>query len=414
MRYIKNLTSDLSFNVKREEIEMWQSPEIQKAFNIEFARKNSTSAKALLPMACVLSVIIMIVYSLGVRFRLYSFQLNYAVLYLILFVTSVLSFIVISCLAKDIEKNDKKILTFINVISAVYTLWVTSLLTVNRNLEASTVVYAATVIIITQGIYLAPRYSLWFVFLSTALFLITSIFGDGFAEFDYESFTGIVLLSFVSYAVSCSRYYNRCRAVYNKILVKERTKQLDEMLEKLQEQKLELEKTNYELEQAYVRDSMTGLYNRWFWNKNFENMLKACMESEHLTAVFMLDVDNFKSINDTKGHAIGDRSLVAIADVLYRETREISNCSVFRMGGEEFLILCSDIDKPNAIKLANAILKNVQNIQIQGLDIMLTVSVGVHIQKVENRRDLDDFTVKADKAMYESKNTGKNKITFSF
>lgn len=183
---------------------------------------------------------------------------------------------------------------------------------------------------------------------------------------------------------------------------------------RLQEQKLELEKTNYELEQAYVRDSMTGLYNRWFWNKNFDNLLNACMEAEQLTAVFMLDVDNFKTINDTKGHAMGDRALVAIADVLYREARSVLNCSAFRMGGEEFLILCSDIDKANAIKLANAILKNVQNIKIQGLDIMLTVSVGVHIQKVQSPQDLDDFTVKADKAMYESKNTGKNKITFSF
>lgn len=414
MGYIKNITSDLSFRAGREEIETWQNPEIQKAINVEIAKKNSNSAKALLPMACILSAVIMAVYSIGTRFRLYSFQLSYAILYFLLLVISLVSFLIISRLAKNVEKNVKNILAFINIISAVYTLWVTSLLFVNRNFEASTVVFATTVIIITQGIYLAPKYSVWFVLLSTSLFLTTSIFRDGYAGLDYESFTGIILMSFVSLAVSCSRYYNRCRAVYNKILVKERTEQLDEMLKKLQEQKVELEKTNYELEQAYVRDSMTGLYNRWFWNKNFDNMLKACMEAEHLTAVFMLDVDNFKTINDTKGHAIGDRSLVAISEVLYRETREIPNCSVFRMGGEEFLILCSDIDKANAIKLANAILKKIQNIQIQGLDVMLTVSVGVHIQKVESRRDLDDFTVKADKAMYESKNSGKNKITFSF
>lgn len=232
MSYIKNLTSDLAFNVRREEIEIWQDPKIQKAFNVEFATKNSISTKAILPMACILSAVIMIVYSLGTYFQMYSFQLNYAILYLLLFIISLLSFTVIIRLSKDIEKNDKKLLGFISTIAAVYVLWVTALLFINRNLEASTVVYAATIIIITQGIYLTPKYSAWFVLLSTSLFLITSIIRDGYAELDYETSTGIIVLSFVSFMVSYSRYYNRCRAVYNEILVKEQTEQVDEMLQK--------------------------------------------------------------------------------------------------------------------------------------------------------------------------------------
>lgn len=414
MGYIKNLTANMSFNVRREEFEHWEEPRIKKALHIEFATRNSSSVRAFLPIACLLALFIMSVYSFGVHWELYAFELDYALVYLALFVISFVFYFVIRYQSKDIEQNDKKILATVSILTAFYMVWVSFLLFVNRNLEASIIVYTATIVIITQGVYLAPKYSAWFVTLSTTLFLVTNFARNGIEDLDFEATVGIMVLSFVSFLVSYSRYCNRCRAVYNEILIVEQNKQLDDMVKELQEQKEILEKTNEELESSYVRDSMTGLYNRWYWNKVFEETLEICKKAENFTAVYMMDVDNFKNINDTKGHSMGDKCLIAIAEVLERETKNIDNCDVFRMGGEEFVVFCRDIDKPNAIKLADAILKNIQNIKIMGLDTMLTVSVGVHIQKVENRSDIEEFIVKADKAMYESKNTGKNKVTLSF
>lgn len=414
MGYLKNLTANMSFNVKREEFEAWEDPKIKKALHIEFATKNSSSVRAFMPIACILALFIMSVYSFGVHWEVYSFQLDYAIVYLALFIMSFVFYFIVKHQAKDIDKNDKKILATVSVMTAFYMVWVSSLLFVNRNLEASIVIYTAVIVIITQGVYLAPKYSAWFVILSTTLFLITNFARNGIEDLDFEATVGIIILSFISFIVSYSRYCNRCRAVYNEILIVEQNKQLDEMVKELQEQKDILEKTNDELENAYVRDSMTGLYNRWYWNKVFEEGFVRCKEAKDMTAIYMMDVDNFKNINDTKGHSMGDKCLIAIAEVLERETRDIANCNVYRMGGEEFVVFCEDIDKANAIKLADAILKNIQNIRIMGLDTMLTVSVGVHIQKVENRSDIEEFVVKADKAMYESKNTGKNKVTLSF
>ena len=414
MSYFKNLTSNMSFNVRREEFEQWEDPKIKKALHVEFATRNSSSVKAFLPIACILSLFIMSVYSFSVHWELYDFQLEYALVYLALLVMSFVFYLIVIYQSKDIEKNDKKILATVSIMTAFYMVWVSSLLYVNRNLEASVVIYTAVIVIITQGVYLAPRFSAWFVVLSTTLFLATNLSRNGIEDLDFEATVGIIVLSFISFIVSYSRYCNRCRAVYNEILIVEQNKQLDDMVKELQEQKNILQKTNEELESAYVRDSMTGLYNRWYWNKIFEETLEECKKAENYTAVYMMDVDNFKSINDTKGHSMGDKCLIAIAEVLGRETKNIENCDVFRMGGEEFVVFCRDIDKPNAIKLADAILKNTQNIKIMGLDTMLTMSIGVHIQKVENRSDIEEFIVKADKAMYESKNTGKNKITFSF
>lgn len=414
MGYLKNLTANMSFNVKREEFEAWEDPKIKKALHIEFATKNSSSVRAFMPIACILALFVMSVYSFGVHWEVYSFQLDYAIVYLALFIMSFVFYFIVKHQAKDIDKNDKNILATVSVMTAFYMVWVSSLLFVNRNLEASIVIYTAVIVIITQGVYLAPRYSAWFVILSTTLFLITNFARNGIEDLDFEATVGIIILSFISFIVSYSRYCNRCRAVYNEILIVEQNKQLDEMVKELQEQKDILEKTNDELENAYVRDSMTGLYNRWYWNKVFEEGFARCKEAKDMTAIYMMDVDNFKNINDTKGHSMGDKCLIAIAEVLERETKDIANCNVYRMGGEEFVVFCEDIDKANAIKLADAILKNIQNIRIMGLDTMLTVSVGVHIQKVENRSDIEEFVVKADKAMYESKNTGKNKVTLSF
>lgn len=414
MGYLKNLTTNMSFNVRREEFEHWEEPKIKKALHVEFATKNSSSVKAFLPIACVLAIFIMSVYSFSVHWELYDFQLEYALVYLALLIISIVFYIIIRYQAKDVDKNDKKILATVSIMTAFYMGWVSSLLYVNRNLEASVVIYTAVIVVITQGIYLAPRFSAWFVTLSTTLFLITNFLRNGIEDLDFEATVGIIVLSFISFIISYSRYCNRCRAVYNEIIIVEQNKQLDEMVKELQEQKDILEKTNEELNNAYVRDSMTGLYNRWYWNKIFEETLEECKKAENFTAVYMMDVDNFKNINDTKGHSMGDKCLIAIAEVLERETKNIENCNVYRMGGEEFVVFCEDIDKANAIKLADAILKNVQNIRIMGLDTMLTMSVGVHIQKVENRSDIEEFVVKADKAMYESKNTGKNKVTLSF
>ena len=298
MSYFKNLTSNMSFNVRREEFEQWEDPKIKKALHVEFATRNSSSVKAFLPIACILSLFIMSVYSFSVHWELYDFQLEYALVYLALLVMSFVFYLIVIYQSKDIEKNDKKILATVSIMTAFYMVWVSSLLYVNRNLEASVVIYTAVIVIITQGVYLAPRFSAWFVVLSTTLFLATNLSRNGIEDLDFEATVGIIVLSFISFIVSYSRYCNRCRAVYNEILIVEQNKQLDDMVKELQEQKNILQKTNEELESAYVRDSMTGLYNRWYWNKIFEETLEECKKAENYTAVYMMDVDNFKSIND--------------------------------------------------------------------------------------------------------------------
>ena len=71
MGYLKNLTANMSFNVKREEFEAWEDPKIKKALHIEFATKNSSSVRAFMPIACILALFIMSVYSFGVHWEVW-------------------------------------------------------------------------------------------------------------------------------------------------------------------------------------------------------------------------------------------------------------------------------------------------------------------------------------------------------
>lgn len=135
-------------------------------------------------------------------------------------------------------------------------------------------------------------------------------------------------------------------------------------------------------------------------------MASDSIESGKNTAMIVVDIDNFKSINDTKGHAMGDICLVCIADVLKEISKRIDNCDVFRMGGEEFVVFCRDIEKGEALKAANQILKDISNIKIDGFDGMLTASLGMHIEVPKRNEDISTFLIKADNAMYDAK-TGK-------
>lgn len=185
------------------------------------------------------------------------------------------------------------------------------------------------------------------------------------------------------------------------------------MVAQLQLQKIELEHTNRNLETAYICDRLTGLYNRWYWDENVDAMAKKCVDGEKNTAIIMIDLDNFKMINDENGHAMGDICLVHVASVLKEAAKNNDNCSVYRMGGEEFVVFCSDIEKGDAFKLANQILKDISNIRIDGFDGMLTASIGLHIEIPNSVEDISRFLIEADNAMYDAKKQGKNRIVLS-
>jgi len=163
-------------------------------------------------------------------------------------------------------------------------------------------------------------------------------------------------------------------------------------------------------------DALTGLYNRRFMENNIELIMGMQSRNKGLLSVFMIDIDNFKKYNDTYGHEQGDVCLRAVAKALASNVQRSSDFAA-RYGGEEFVIFLADSDEQGSRLIAEKILDSVRTLEIphSGNDAApyVTVSVGVATGRVEYWQKWEDYVKIADDALYVSKQSGRNRYTFS-
>jgi len=173
-----------------------------------------------------------------------------------------------------------------------------------------------------------------------------------------------------------------------------------------------IDKLNLEI----VTDPLTGLYNRRFLDERLPyDIVKSYSNQSPLTLI-MVDIDHFKRINDTYGHAIGDDVLKEFASLLKSGIRD-QNDWVVRFGGEEFLIYLNAIDLDNVKKRVEKIRKSIEEATFvcDGLDLKITASFGVYSHKISESEVLntcDYFYKFADLSLYEAKNSGRNCAVF--
>lgn len=164
-----------------------------------------------------------------------------------------------------------------------------------------------------------------------------------------------------------------------------------------------LERNNQQLSQSASTDSLTGLQNR----RKMDEVLNAWSREHRLFSLLVLDIDHFKSINDTYGHQTGDETLKKLAETIQKVARNNDHC--FRYGGEEFVLLLADTDMPGAYNLAEKIRGKVEQTNlIPGRTI--TVSIGLS-EFPKHTKSADELFKLADKALYESKFEGRNRTT---
>ena len=123
--------------------------------------------------------------------------------------------------------------------------------------------------------------------------------------------------------------------------------------------------------------------------------------------VSYMDIDDFKQINDSRGHQEGDRVLTEISKLILKAARDLDICS--RYGGEEFAVILPQTGRQEALRLAERIRKRVEN-QFKK-DLNVTISSGVATCPL-NAKSAKALITRADKALYQSKSNGKNKVTF--
>jgi len=169
----------------------------------------------------------------------------------------------------------------------------------------------------------------------------------------------------------------------------------------------DLKNYTYELQYKATHDNLTKLFNRQKLNDELEKEMIRENRYVHGLSILMLDIDNFKQVNDTYGHDIGDVVLKDISKILTHSIRSTDYAA--RWGGEEFIVLLPETVLNEAFDIAELIRKNIEKYENKTLDKPTTVSIGVTQFKV-NVDTIDTLIKNVDLAMYEAKKTGKNKV----
>ncbi len=181
--------------------------------------------------------------------------------------------------------------------------------------------------------------------------------------------------------------------------VKERTK-------RLQAQNKTLKEAHKRIEALSRRDALTGLANRGWLDATLFSEVERSRRYGSLLSVVMIDIDRFKSVNDSFGHLVGDRVLQSTADALRMTLRATDLAG--RFGGEEFLVILPNTGSKDACTMAERLRRKVEDMPIDFRDEPITVSLGVADWRVGD--DMAGLIERADEALYEAKLAGRNRV----
>ncbi|MCD6363404.1 MAG: diguanylate cyclase [Synergistetes bacterium] len=179
------------------------------------------------------------------------------------------------------------------------------------------------------------------------------------------------------------------------------------------ELQMQLERANEVLQKLSSRDHLTGAFNRRTLDTDLAEKLEEARVREEHISIIMLDIDHFKRINDTYGHQVGDYILKSLVRLIHSKLR--SEDTIYRYGGEEFVIILPGASKKNAIKVAERLRKEIESFPFTyrkeepPLRINITCSFGVATFP-EDGATPEELLKRADKALYRAKEGGRNRV----
>lgn len=175
----------------------------------------------------------------------------------------------------------------------------------------------------------------------------------------------------------------------------------------------ERKKAEEKLREVSIKDELTGLFNRRHFNEVLQNELKRAHRNSTPLSLILIDIDYFKSFNDTYGHVEGDNCLQRIGQSLNDSVKRPGDL-VARYGGEELAVILSYTESDDAYNIAEAIRQDIQSLniphtgsEIDGLNVV-TISAGVTTMVPRTDTTPEDIIQKADKALYKAKHQGRN------
>lgn len=382
---------------------------LDKSFEIELAKRNMITAKIMMTFIAIFQVYD-IIYTIFKKKNIYTFpNYIYMTLYISLLIATIGILYLVINLSKNIEKNANKILIFSTIYSGLILLWGTGITVLGFTKSDEIIVYITIVIGIAATSYMKPKISIILlssncIILLTLIMNISTIFPDyEILKIDHQGlYINVVIFTIMGISASIMRYINKYEDFRHRHIIISQNKKLNEMNN-------ELNRLNVYLKSISKTDCLSKLYNRWCLDETMQDQLQICIENNTNLAVLMIDIDDFKSLNDSFGHEIGDNGIKMVSSIIKKYSEEFS-LSSFRYGGEEFLILMPNFDERDAFRIANDIRMDISSAQIKDTNINLTVSGGLHCCMPTTKEEYADFIVKSDRALYKAKDKGKNFI----
>ncbi len=173
----------------------------------------------------------------------------------------------------------------------------------------------------------------------------------------------------------------------------------------------ELEKSLAIIKEMSIRDDLTGVYNRRHLMELLEHEYHRISRGGAHFSVAMLDIDHFKSVNDTYGHLTGDEVLKAASDVIRKSLRSADFCG--RYGGEEFLLVMTQTNINGALLCAERIRSTIEQSRFPSLGPNFKVTVSLGVTEFTGKEDIPTMIARADKALYHAKESGRNRVEYA-
>ncbi len=151
------------------------------------------------------------------------------------------------------------------------------------------------------------------------------------------------------------------------------------------------------------KDPVTGIYNRRKFNRDIELIAAVHKRTKKGSALLIIDIDHFKKFNDEHGHQRGDEALREVTECIQRSLRDYDKIHIYRYGGEEFMVIITDVSLKDVFQIGDRIRKNVM------AACPVTISVGVSHYK-ELSENLQSLVDHADQALYIAKKKGRNRV----
>ncbi|MDA8621606.1 EAL domain-containing protein [Psychrosphaera sp.] len=166
-------------------------------------------------------------------------------------------------------------------------------------------------------------------------------------------------------------------------------------------------KAEEKLQHLALHDTLTGLYNRYYFDNELSRLTLLASRGRETHSLLYIDLDHFKVINDTEGHQMGDLVLKEVSQILTQRLRQSD--ILCRVGGDEFIILLTETELQNAIKIGESICKQIAGAHFQFGNTTYKISASIGVSEIDGASTPAEYLRQADIALYVAKNKGRNR-----